>query len=452
MGNKVRVWHAVSLAVGVLAVSALAAGSVRHEGQWPAEDKVVAFDARGLSRADAIEKLAAAAGWSVVVHAPPSDPVDIHVSAQPASKVLDVLLRDADYVASRDGDLISIDRAPAAGRPGDVPAASAPKPAQSAAPAEPPTPPEPATASDEGGEDRVITGGSLRVAKNETVHDVVMLGGSVDVYGTVTGDVVVTGGSAHVYDGAHVRGDLTALGGSIDVDNGARVDGDVGVMGGSLRKGEGAFIGGDVKKVGHHGRDKAGHKLHIGSSDGHADEHPAPPASRMARIASQVGGAITRAAMLFVFGTMFLALASRRMETLQAEMAARPMRSLALGVVGGLVATVLLVAMCVTIIGIPFALVSVVVATLAVYVGICAGLATVGGALLGHRTRNPYFHLALGCGLFLVVGAIPYVGGLMTAAVVLIGMGAIVATRAAGLFPARPNGGGDHPYRSAPAA
>ena len=129
------------------------------------------------------------------------------------------------------------------------------------------------------------------------------------------------------------------------------------------------------------------------------------------------------------------------------------MRSLALGALGGLVAAVLLIAMCVTIIGIPIALASAVVAILAAYVGICAALTTAGGALLGHRTSNPYVHLAVGCALFLVIGAIPYVGGIVTAAIAMIGMGAIVATRGAGLFPPRQKrGAGSYPYTSTPAA
>ena len=82
--------------------------------------------------------------------------------------------------------------------------------------------------------------------------------------------------------------------------------------------------------------------------------------------------------------------------------------------------------------------------------GLCAALETLGGALLGHRTKNPYAHLAFGCAVFLVVGAIPFLGGLVKAAVLLAGIGSVAATRGAGLFPAknRPNGS---PYREAQA-
>jgi len=289
----------------------------------------------------------------------------------------------------------------------------------------------------------VITGGSLKIEEGETVHDVVMLGGSVDIYGKVTGDVVVTGGSVHLRDGSRVNGDVTALGGSIDVDDGARVDGDVGVVGGSLHKAEGAKIGGDIKKVGNKG------KNHVRVSMNKNDEKPSVIArvTDGAGLAQRLGGAITRTALLFVFGAIFLALTPDRMQKLQAEIAARPMKSFALGIVGLLVAAVLMVAMVVTLIGVPFAVIGAILAALGAYVGVCVVLSTVGGALIGHRTNNPYLHLALGCALLLVLGSIPYVGGVVTAAIVLVGLGALVATRGAGIWPARAGAAGAHPYR-----
>lgn len=129
------------------------------------------------------------------------------------------------------------------------------------------------------------------------------------------------------------------------------------------------------------------------------------------------------------------------MDKLRVEVASRPMRSFAMGIVASLVSLVLVIALCVTVIGIPVAVVGLLVGVFAAYAGICAVLATVGKALLGHRTDNPHLHLLAGCAVFLVTGALPWVGGLVTAAVVLAGIGAVAATRAAG-FAAGKNGGG----------
>jgi len=90
------------------------------------------------------------------------------------------------------------------------------------------------------------------------------------------------------------------------------------------------------------------------------------------------------------------------------------------------------------VIGIPVAVVGILVAFLAAFAGVCAVLTAVGGAMLHRWTGNPYLHLAAGCALYLVVGFIPYVGALVTWLIVpAIGIGTIVATRAAGFIPPR---------------
>jgi hypothetical protein len=146
---------------------------------------------------------------------------------------------------------------------------------------------------------------------------------------------------------------------------------------------------------------------------------------------------MTRTAMLFVFGAVLLALVARRMSYLEAEAAERPMRSFALGVVGSIAAVVVFVLLCVTVIGIPVAVVGLIAAIFGAYAGICAVLTAVGGAILRRWTNNAYLHLGAGCALFLLIGLIPWVGAMVTVVVVFIGIGTVVATRAAGYIPPR---------------
>ena len=94
----------------VALLPSVALGAVKKEGAWPDADKPITVDASGLSRSEAVRRVAEAAGWNVVVHAPAGDPIDIHVKNQPAGKVLDLVLNDAAYVARRDGTLIDIQR------------------------------------------------------------------------------------------------------------------------------------------------------------------------------------------------------------------------------------------------------------------------------------------------------------------------------------------------------
>ena len=420
--------HAVLLVLLGVLFASQAFAAVRLEGAWPDADKPISLDAERLPRSEAVRRVADAMGWSIVLHAPTSDPVDLHVKEQPASKVLSMLLSDHDYVARRDGTLIAIERAKTEPTPSSStePAISAPIPPPSPAVSTLPAPPAPPAPPAKGEHpDRVITGGSVRVEKGEIVHDVVVFGGSADVLGTATGDVTVIGGSAKIHAGAHVMGDATAVGGSLDVEDGAAVDGDVGVVGGILRRGEDARIGGEERT-----------DVHL-TAKGEEASGKGGFGSWIAGVLADIGSAMTGAALLFVFGAILLALATQRMDTLQTEIASRPMRSFALGVVGLLVFGLLVLAFTLTIIGIPIAFIGSLIAVVAGYAGMCAVLTVVGGALLRHKTRNPYIHLALGCFLFMVAKALPFVGNVVLLAVMLLGIGTLVATRGAGYFPKR---------------
>jgi len=260
-------------------------------------------------------------------------------------------------------------------------------------------------------------------------------GGSVDVLGTVTGDLSVLGGRARVAKDGHVQGNATVIGGSLRMDDGATVDGDVGVVGGSLDRADNATIGGAVTNSGGGTSNGGRHHHSSASPDREERSERVEQKGRLRTLIEDVGDATTRAALLFVFGAMVIALASKRVETLRVEVATRPMRSFALGVLGSIAALALAVALCVTVVGIPVAVVGVLLGTVAAYAGVAAVLTTAGEALLRHRTQNPYVHLAAGCALLLVVGSIPLIGGLVKAAVAFIGIGVLIATRGAGILP-----------------
>lgn len=401
--SRARLWLAGLFASICLANSVVARADMHREGEWPDGDgKQVSLKFDG-SRIDAIHMLADQAGWSLVVTGAKPGQVNIHVKDQPALKVLALLLADGDYRVQRDGGMISITQLTAAGAN------------QETIPA---LPPPPNVKHGHRGEDRVVTGSSLVVKRDETVGDLTVMGGSVEVYGTVAGDVAVFGGSLQVHDGGHIYGDVATLGGSVEIENGAQVDGDVSSAGGSVERAQGAFIGGDATST-NHGRD---------------DERKGDKTSVVGQLVKELGNAIARAALLFAFGTVLLALATPRMDILQREVATRPMRAFALGIVGMVSGVFAFIVLCITIIGIPVAIVALLVGALCVYAGICATFTVLGGALLHGRSASPYVHLGLGCALYLAVSSIPVVGWLVTLVAVLVGLGLIVSTRAAGLF------------------
>lgn len=442
--RRSSVWAVrISAALAALAMApSVARAEVRREGAWPANDPAVTLDLDGVPRGEALNRLAKAAGWSIVVTAPSGDPVNLHVADQPADKVLELLLADGRYVARRDANLLAIapDKSDAAAPP--VPPVPPPPPVPaapppSAAPAPPAPPSVPRTLpddEDDDGLDRTVTGGSLRIEKGEVVHDVTVMGGNLDVWGTVSGDLSVMGGNVHIHRGARVKGDAALIGGTLTMDTDTAIEGDVRVLGGKLERETGAKIGGEV----HDGMSKVKeHKKKHGKGAKDDDE---PRSSTPASLARRVADAVNGAALLFVFGSVLLALAPARMDQLKLQIASRPMRTFATGVVSVIAGVVVLCAACVTIIGIPVAIVGLLAAVLATFAGICSVLETVGAALLAHRTKNPYVHLAFGGLLFLLSGAIPYVDGLVTLVVVLTAVGSVVSTRAAGLLPAKLRG------------
>lgn len=78
--------------------------------------------------------------------------------------------------------------------------------------------------------------------------DVVAMGGNVDLGGLAKGDLAAIGGSVRV--SGKVGGDVAAIGGDVILAKGAAVAGDVSVVGGHLTKEEGVVIKGSVSQVG----------------------------------------------------------------------------------------------------------------------------------------------------------------------------------------------------------
>ena len=434
LSRLARVARVASLVTLVLAIPLVADAAVRREGAWPASDKKVSFDFDGKP-SEGLKKLADEAGWSLVVskgiEASEHD-VKIAVEDQPADAVLEALFAESDVVARRNGSLITITpgHGAAAGQP---PSEVTPTPATPSVPVVPPVP----TVR---GEDRNVIGSSLVVEKGEVVHTVTVTGGTAKILGIVTGDLVVAGGSAKIESGARVVGNATVFGGSLRVASGARVDGDVGIVGGALKREEGAIIGGKIVNN-DSGHDSGNVKVsvHDGevSSQVEGGRKRDSERSRLGEAAHAFGQSITNMSLLFVFGCVVLALGTRKMETLRIEAAAHPMRSFAWGIVGSFCALIALTAMCITIVGIPFAALAALLGVFCVYASIAAVLTTAGAAVAGHKSKNPYVHLLVGCIGFLLLGVIPFVGGLVTLAVVMIAIGTLVSTRLAGAIAKR---------------
>lgn len=452
----------------VLGLSLAAATSQAHvttAGDWSKEDKPVTVNI-DAPRAEAVKKLAEAAGWNIVVPdklGGGAENLQVAVKDESPLAVLEALLESGDFTATRHGKLVVVSdtrnvaaakdasnaadasdakdanntnkdaEPPTAAAVPAVPVPPVPPSIALSAGAVPPAPPAPpAATSEEAGEDKSVMGGNAVVAKDERVHNVSVMGGNLDVLGVVTGDMNVVGGHATVKDGAHVMGDAVAVGGALEIEKGARVDGDVGVIGGVLQRHEGAIIRG---KTVSNGDKRTDGDDGVESSSGHRGGK-----DKIRHGLSGVGSAVTRSAMLFVFGVVLLSFFKKRYDGMKLDIAQNPVKAFGTGMLALFISIVATVVLCITVIGIPLVVIGWLFAALCIYGGIVSVLTLAGELMLRHKTQNPYAHLALGCAAYLVLGAIPVVGGIVTALVFFIALGSVLRTRAGGLFAKEPKG------------
>lgn len=74
-------------------------------------------------------------------------------------------------------------------------------------------------------EDIIKVKRDVLISKEMVVNDVVVLHGSVTVYGRIEGNVVIVGGSLYLKEGARVRGHVVIIGGQIEKDQSAQIAG-----------------------------------------------------------------------------------------------------------------------------------------------------------------------------------------------------------------------------------
>jgi hypothetical protein len=76
-----------------------------------------------------------------------------------------------------------------------------------------------------GSEDVIRVNRDILISKEMTVNDVIVLNGSVTVYGRIEGNVVIVRGSLFLKEGARVRGHAVIIGGQLERDPTAEITG-----------------------------------------------------------------------------------------------------------------------------------------------------------------------------------------------------------------------------------
>lgn len=285
--------------------------------------------------------------------------------------------------------------------------------------------------SSTGSGDRVTFGQDAIVRAGEHVRDVVTMGGDARVEGEVLGSVVTMGGDATIL--GHVVGDVVTMGGDAELAPGARVDGEVTTMGGTLDASTAATTG-SVVTMGD--TDVAGLAA-LGTIGGLA-----------AFVHSALSGAASFA-LLFLLGLGLLGLARDRFDATKVVIAREPLHVLMVGAASFVGAVLAIIALAITLVGLPMSLLVALALSLGCYVGLASVAAVIGAVLPIERLKDrPILQLAAGVATLYLASLVPGIGTVALAVAGAVGLGAVVRTRlrtsAPPSIPATPSG----PYRT----
>lgn len=247
-------------------------------------------------------------------------------------------------------------------------------------------------------------------------RDVSTFGGDAYVrYGEIVDDVSAFGGSVHV-DG-EVLGDVSAFGGDVLLGPTAIVHGSVDSAGGHVAMAPGAQALGGASAIPHdppvvH----RGHDHESGDLDG-------------GEPAALVRGLVF-SALLFLLALLLTGVVPERMSAMHLAIIREPARSAGAGLLGYIATGIVLVALVITIVGIPIAMALAVIVPVATYVGLAAAATVIGAALPSERLRGrPILQILAGVTCLFVVAQIPVLGSIALAVVACIGLGALLRTR-----------------------
>lgn len=273
----------------------------------------------------------------------------------------------------------------------------------------------------------LVIGSSYHLNSGEILdHDLTVIGGNVDLdrNSTVNGNVAVIGGNV-VVDG-NINGDLTVIGGSVNLENHAVVQGALNTVGGSVERASGAIVKGQMNN----------------NPTGIVPTMRTPVIGNNTNLRSPLMVIFQSLALaaLAVIVTLFApAYLERTSHTAQAAPAAS-------GGVGCLTLLVLVV-MAITIILIPVSLIGLLAAGLATLFGwIAIGLLV--GREFAILVKKPWTDpISAGVGTLVIsllagtLNIIPCIGWLAGVIASLIGLGAVILSRAGTqLYPPTYNG------------
>lgn len=243
--------------------------------------------------------------------------------------------------------------------------------------------------------DLVVLTGGARIDEDQSFEDVVIFDGVVSVTGEVLGDLVVFNGDVEI--SGTIGGDAVVFNGDVTVRSGARIGGDLASTREPVIE-EGAEVVGDVRKP--------------------SKDFFRPVEVFAARVALWVAATVS----LLLLGLLLLALAPRPMDAVAATWATSKGSAALWGVILliGLPLGSILVML--TIVGLPFGIGTLLALGLLYSIGyVCAAWAF--GRSIVREPASRYLAFLAGFGIVRLLGLIPIVGGIVSAVVLVFGLG-----------------------------
>ena len=283
------------------------------------------------------------------------------------------------------------------------------------------------------------TGGTVTVGPDETIEgdleafagsvvvegtvtgDLEAAAGNVEITGTVEGDVEAAGGSVTVGEGARIGGSLSAGAGTVLVDG--RVDGNAEIGAEEIRLGPNADIRGDLT---YDGQLERADSATVDGTVAPSDDVEVSPGGPTVSLPS---GTFTAYGVLanLVAGAVLLVAFPRFSTTVADGVDADPLRTGAFGLLALIAIPIVCTLLLLTVIGIPLSIAGFVAYAFLVWAGALYGRFAIGRWLLEQADRDSRW-LALLVGVLAValLKLVPILGDLVEAAVVLVGLGALV--------------------------
>jgi hypothetical protein len=266
--------------------------------------------------------------------------------------------------------------------------------------------------------DRESVGGDVTIEPGQTARDVSAVRGSVTLRpGAEAREVVAVLGNVYLEAGASAR-QAVAIGGDVHVGPGASVEKDAVAIGGRVLVDPAGDVGGQKVTVGFPGASEILQTLSL-----QAPEEGRSSGWALAKWVAKFG-------VLLLLGFLLMTFFPRRVEAVAASLLANPARSVLAGLLGLLAQPLLSLLLVVTIVGIPLLAIQLLGIGVAYLMGVTAVAVLVGRAMPAELHRGTgILQLAVGLGLVLLAFAIPYVGWLLWATVVMATFGAVLRTR-----------------------